>query len=308
MTIWTFFCILLGLNPVESIRKGVVVKKTAVVLGIVLLAAVPPVSAQIDYTANGGMFYSFENEPYTWFTWDCATPSTVIFEKAENPLKAGINTSDSCGFFLSSTCTWEGTTCDARFMPLDFSQSITIKVKVLAPEVGRNFMVKLEDFDNNTNNPIEINAVATTTTASDWEELEFDCSAAQSDFYTRVVIFPDFNADNDSEMWYFDDVRLDLPTAVADRTVAPSTFLTASNYPNPFNPSTTIDFQIPAAMEVDLRVFGPTGAEAAVLVDGALQAGRHRVVFDGSGLPSGMYVYRLRAGGETASGKMMLSK
>jgi hypothetical protein len=295
---------------VNQTGKGVVMKKWTALMAIILLGTVlPGWTQEIDYTANGGMFYTFENEPYTWFFWDCASPQTVMIEKTENPSKTGINTSDSCGFFLTSTCTWEGTSCDARFMPIDFSQSVTIKVKVFAPEVDRNFMVKLEDFDNNANNPLEINAVAKTTTSNEWEELEFDCSAAQSDFYTRVVIFPDFNADNDSEMWYFDDVRLDIPVnAVEDRGTSPASFLTAANYPNPFNPATTIDFNLSRALPVDLRVFGPTGAQTAVLVDGTLQAGRHRVVFDGSGLPSGMYVYRLRAGGETASGKMILNK
>ncbi len=294
---------------VESIIKGVVMKKTAAVLGIVLLTAALPGFAQIDYVANGGIFYSFENEPYAWTAFDCVSPALSIFEKTENPLKEGINLSDSCGSFITTTCTWEGTYCDARFMPIDFSQSTTIKVKVFAPEAGRNFMVKLEDFDNNTNNPIEISPLAPTATANEWEEMEFDCSAAQSDFYTRVVLFPDFTATNDSEIWFFDDVRLDLPgNAVENRTRAPESFLVASNYPNPFNPSTTIDFQLPRSLSVDLRVYGPTGSEAAVLVDGVLQAGRHRVVFDGSGMPSGMYVYRLRAGVEEVSGKMILNK
>jgi hypothetical protein len=284
-------------------------KKNAMVLLIVLLGGVlPGLTQEIDYAANGGMFYSFEKEPYTWFVWDCVTPSPVIFEKSENPLKAGINLSDSCGLFITSTCTWEGTSCDARFKPIDFSQYKTIKVKVMAPEAGRNFMVKLEDFDNNTNNPIEISPVAPTTTANEWEEMEFDCSAAQSDFYTRVSIFPDFGAGNDSEIWYFDDVRLDMPTAVSGRTPKPKSFLTASNYPNPFNPSTTIDFNLPRDLAVDLRVYGPTGSEVAVLADGTLLAGRHRFAFDGSSLPSGLYVYRLRAGGEEVSGKMALSK
>jgi hypothetical protein len=282
-------------------------KTKAVVLGFLLLGAVlPGFTQEIDYEANGGIFYNFENELYEWFTWDCASPLVVYFEKVENPLKAGINVSDSCGFFLTSSCTWEGTTANARFVPIDFSVSTTILVKVLAPEAGRTFMVKLEDYDNNTNNPKEI--PAQTNAANEWEEIAFDCSGLESGFYTRVVIFPDFGSDIEGEDWYFDDVRLDIPTAVADRPRSPSSFLTASNYPNPFNPSTTIDFNLPRTLPVDLRVYGPTGTEAAVLVDGVLQAGPHSVVFDGSSLPSGMYVYTLRAGGDKVSGKMVLSK
>jgi len=138
--------------------------------------------------------------------------------------------------------------------------------------------------------------------------MEFDCSSAETDFYTRVVLFPDFTSGIEGEVWYFDDVRLDIPVAVEDRSPVPGSFLVASNYPNPFNPSTTIGFELPRAVPVDLRVYGPTGAEVAVLVDGTLQAGRHSSVFNGAGLPSGIYVYRLRAGGEAVSGKMVLSK
>ncbi|MBN1895830.1 T9SS type A sorting domain-containing protein [bacterium] len=282
-------------------------RKAIVFAGILLLfLTLPGIGQEIDYVANGGMFYNFENEPYTWFVWDCVTPAMTIFEKDENPSKDNVNPSDSCGMFVTTTCTWEGTTCDARFVPLDFSLSTIIKVKVLAPEAGRIFMVKLEDYDNNTNNPIEIQS--TTAVGNNWEEMEFDCSSAETDFYTRVVIFPDFNSGIEGEVWYFDDVRLDIPVAVQDRSPVPGSFLVASNYPNPFNPSTTIDFELPRALPVDLRVYGPTGAEVAKLVDGTLQAGRHSTVFNGAGLPSGIYVYRLRAGGEAVSGKMVLSK
>ena len=282
-------------------------RKATVFLGILLLFfALPGIGQEIDYVANGGMFYNFENEPYTWFVWDCVTPPMTLFEESENPSKDNVNPSDSCGMFVTTTCTWEGTTCDARFVPLDFSLSTTIKVKVLAPEAGRTFMVKLEDFDNNTNNPIEI--PSTTVVGNNWEEMEFDCSAATTDFYTRVVVFPDFTSGIEGEVWYFDDVRLDIPVAVEKKGTAPESFLVASNYPNPFNPSTTIDFELPRSLQVDLRVYGPTGAEVAVLVDGTLQAGRHSTVFNVAGLPSGIYVYRLRAGGEAVSGKMVLSK
>jgi plastocyanin len=81
-----------------------------------------------------------------------------------------------------------------------------------------------------------------------------------------------------------------------------------SNYPEPFNPSTTIRFNLPMDGAVSLEVFNLTGARVATLVHGYQAAGDHQVAFDASGLPSGLYVYRMNYAGQTLSNKMMLIK
>jgi len=81
-----------------------------------------------------------------------------------------------------------------------------------------------------------------------------------------------------------------------------------SAFPNPFNPSTTIAFDLPKAGHVSLRVFDLLGREVAVLKDGFVEAGTHRVMFDGSGLPSGIYFARLDAAGFSQTKKLMLLK
>jgi hypothetical protein len=78
--------------------------------------------------------------------------------------------------------------------------------------------------------------------------------------------------------------------------------------PNPFNPSTVISFELPAAGDVGLQVYDTAGRLVATLAEGWREAGEYKVTFDGSGLPSGVYVYRLQAGGKVASGKMVLLK
>ena len=88
----------------------------------------------------------------------------------------------------------------------------------------------------------------------------------------------------------------------------PVDFGLTTNYPNPFNPSTTIRFDLPESAHVRLRVFDALGREVRVLLDGIRAAGAHEVVFDASDLPSGTYFYRL----ETAHGSfvrpMLLAK
>ena len=80
------------------------------------------------------------------------------------------------------------------------------------------------------------------------------------------------------------------------------------NYPNPFNPETTIGYALPRAGMVRLVVYDLLGQEVAVLIDGPQPAGRHTVRFRGDHLPSGPYAYRLQAGDEMVVRTMMLVK
>jgi hypothetical protein len=77
-------------------------------------------------------------------------------------------------------------------------------------------------------------------------------------------------------------------------------------YPNPFNPSTVISYQLSVDSIVNLAVYDLSGREIAMLVDGWRSKGLHEVTFDGSGLASGMYIYRMTAGDFEASKKMVL--
>jgi len=89
---------------------------------------------------------------------------------------------------------------------------------------------------------------------------------------------------------------------------APASFSLIGATPNPFNPITTISFTLPEASRVTLNVFDVSGRQVAQLVNGLRAAGAHQVSFDGSNLSSGVYLYTLTAGSQTATGKMVLLK
>ena len=80
------------------------------------------------------------------------------------------------------------------------------------------------------------------------------------------------------------------------------------NYPNPFNPETTIRYALPQAGEVRLVVYDLLGHEVEILVDQSKPAGNHTVRFGADNLPSGLYVYRLQAQGKTIVRTMILVK
>jgi len=83
-----------------------------------------------------------------------------------------------------------------------------------------------------------------------------------------------------------------------------------NNYPNPFNPVTTINFDIPSGVNsgVELFIYDVTGRIAAVLVNTTLRPGKYSVVWNASGFASGVYFYRLSAGTYTDIKKMIVVK
>ncbi len=98
------------------------------------------------------------------------------------------------------------------------------------------------------------------------------------------------------------------PTAIAPPlTPVAQQVVLYPNYPNPFNPTTTIAFWLPRATLVKLTVFNILGESVAQLLNGYLPAGFHRVVFQAHQLPSGVYYYRLTTGNkESRMGRMVL--
>ena len=104
--------------------------------------------------------------------------------------------------------------------------------------------------------------------------------------------------------------RLALPAPVQVQT-RPEVFALADNYPNPFNPATTIKYALPQAADVELTVYNVVGQPVRTLVAEHQSAGRYVVEWDatndnGHSLSSGMYFYRLEAGGEFLEVKKML--
>ena len=97
-------------------------------------------------------------------------------------------------------------------------------------------------------------------------------------------------------------------SGVTEKPLPGETFHLNQNYPNPFNAKTTIGFSLSHPGYTSLKIFDAAGREVVSLVDGQLQAGDHRVVFEAGGLPSGVYLYRINGPGHVAIKKIVLMK
>jgi len=112
---------------------------------------------------------------------------------------------------------------------------------------------------------------------------------------------------------YIDDICLVVNTdgGHGDEVAAmdvPNSYSLAQNFPNPFNPTTTISFNMPETGMASLKVFDLAGREVATLVNGLMGRGQQNVVFDASGLNSGVYFYTFETAGVSQTRKMVLVK
>ena len=102
-------------------------------------------------------------------------------------------------------------------------------------------------------------------------------------------------------------IRLAQTTGVRGHgSLQPCSFNLYANYPNPFNPETTISYQLAANSFVTVKVYDPLGREIALLVNEDRAAGAYSVHWDATGFSSGTYFYRLRAGSFDETKKMLL--
>jgi len=101
---------------------------------------------------------------------------------------------------------------------------------------------------------------------------------------------------------------IDNPTTVKQDLISVDELIFHQNYPNPFNPVTSIEFQITNFGNVTLKVYDLLGSEVATIINEEKQPGVYKFKFDASGLPSGIYFYKLEVGNFIDVKKMLLLK
>lgn len=133
--------------------------------------------------------------------------------------------------------------------------------------------------------------------------------------FPRGIVASDFDLDGRTDIAVstsFDQFAVlynaDGPTSVEQQqnNLFPNEYVLEQNFPNPFNPSTTIEFSIPEASVVTLKIYNILGEEVKTLVDEFRERGNHSVQFNANNLASGIYFYKLQAGSFVETKKMIL--
>lgn len=161
-----------------------------------------------------------------------------------------------------------------------------IRLESTSPGVGIGVIGLFTD--GSSRSQIFLNELVSTQqiqTEWDWNEL--------NDFYIAVV-----NTNRSQSA----DYKLIIESVIPEKDIL------ARNYPNPFNPSTRIEFALNSPKNVRLDIFDSIGRRVETLINGRLNEGIHFVDFDGSGLSSGVYFYRIRTNDQTLTQKMVLVK
>jgi hypothetical protein len=137
--------------------------------------------------------------------------------------------------------------------------------------------------------------------------------SAGAGFIVRVdSTFPgyfNFKVNVGVEKWYYwEDSMTVIVTDVEDKIGIPISYKLFQNHPNPFNPTTTIKYEIPELSFVNLKIFNLIGEEITTLVSAEKPVGSYEIEFYAANLPSGIYFYRLQAGNYIDTKKMVLMK
>ena len=195
-------------------------------------------------------------------------------------------------------------------LPNPFTFSIVLRNEGLLTTAG-NVRVRLSTSDSCVENiginnrPFgDIDPGASATSSSEFRVLLIDnCVGA-----TFNIEF-DLSISSDGTNYWTDNAALEIIIGVeGEISGIPTEYSLSQSFPNPFNPTTTIEYSLPNMVEVSLIVYNLLGEEVTRLISENQQAGYHKVTWDASSMASGIYLYRLTAGDFVRTRKMVLLK
>lgn len=145
------------------------------------------------------------------------------------------------------------------------------------------------------------------TSAKSFYDAEFNLKlrTGPENPYTKVFAYIDNQITDVTNM---DEVAFDNFSTGSEISSLPKEFALQQNFPNPFNPTTSINYDLPVSSMVTLKIYDIAGKEIATLVNEQQNAGIYNVQFHGSNIASGVYFYRIEAGEFTQVKKMFLIK
>jgi hypothetical protein len=138
-----------------------------------------------------------------------------------------------------------------------------------------------------------INGKGTTTESSFYTYSDESLQPGNYSYRLKII-------DNDGSFEFSNIINIEIE--------APVVYTLSQNFPNPFNPNTLIQYQLPEKGFVNLKVYDAIGVEVATLVNEVKEAGIHEISFDAASLTTGVYFYTLYSGNFVKTNKMLLLK
>jgi len=256
---------------------------------------------------------------WTWTVFE--NGSNPSLEIVTNPNTGGINSSATVAKFtaLQTGQPWAG--CESQHgsdigtFSLDATNS-TVKImvyKTVISDVGLKFVIP------SSGSLGEIKVANTVTNA--WEELTFDFSShiglPEAIGIDQIVVFPDFDLGGRTQdnIIYFDNISFYSNSVGIDNRseTFPQGFVLEQNFPNPFNPSTTLRYELPEDGLVNVTIYDMMGRQVSTLLSSHQTAGYKSIQWNatndfGKPVSAGVYLYQIQAGEFVQTKKMVLLK
>jgi hypothetical protein len=198
---------------------------------------------------------------------------------------------------------------ETKFGGLDFGdigQTGPVSKTMTIKNVGDQELVVTNAFGGNSAFSVEPASFTVPAMGSVEVSIIFEPYTEESMFYDSFIALPNNDPNEPNVGFPVTGMGIFNPSAVSTDQILPTEYSLSQNYPNPFNPSTSIQFNVVKDGQVKLAVYNTLGKEVAVLIDGNMQAGSHKIDWQADELSSGVYFYRFTAGNFSATKKMIL--
>ena len=245
-------------------------------------------------TSKGLVMHNYDSENWLLVTKEQGVPferiTTITIDK-EDVVWIGSSYSQDTNLASFKDSTWTTYSTDNSQLPIDKIHTIEVdmnNVKWIGTDSG------VSRFDGET-----------------WTTFTTENSGLCDNYVNGIAI------EKNNTIWFGTNNGVSkytgevIPTFVDEEETKPQALPLIKSYPNPFNPSTTIEFDLPETGMAALTIYNIAGQKVRELLDGYTSAGMHRVVWNGSddsghAVSAGVYIARLKAGEVTATGKMVL--
>lgn len=260
---------------------------------------------------NNGFENWDQSEPIDWVTsnaWFLKTVSAT--ENSHSGLKGMKLTTLAIGGMLMPAIASSGTEGDG-FPVSERHQQLSLFYKFNSTNSTAYFFVSVGMIKNGE--AIGGGVTTITSSANSFTALNIPITYIDNQIPDSAVIMfqvADPLSDTSASGTYaiVDDLSFNLLTDVTDDRLTICDFNLEQNFPNPFNPSTSIRYSIGVRQHVKLNVYDAVGNEIAALVNEEKSPGTYNIIFDASALSSGVYFYTLSAGSKIYSKKMIFIK